>query len=38
MPEAISTTAQAAVNRIKNGEGNMNHATSEAAAESPPLT
>jgi len=38
MPDAINTTAQAPVNRIKNGEGNMNQATTAAAAESPPLT
>jgi hypothetical protein len=38
MPDAIRTTAHAPVNRIKNGEGNMNQATTAAAAESPPLT
>jgi hypothetical protein len=38
MPDAISTTAHTPVNRIKNGDGNMNHATTAAAAESPPLT
>lgn len=38
MPDAISTTAHAPVNRIKNGDGNMNHATTAAAAESPPVT
>jgi len=38
MPDAIRTIAHALVNRIKNGEGNMNQATIAAAAESPPLT
>jgi len=38
MPDAISTAAHAPVNRIKNGEGYMNQATTAAAAESPPLT
>jgi len=37
MPDEISTTAQAPVNSIKNGEGNMNHVTTAAAAESPPV-
>jgi hypothetical protein len=38
MPEASSTTAQAPVNKIKNGEGNMNQATTDAPADSPALT
>jgi len=38
LPDAINTPAHALVNSIKNGEGNMNQATTAAAAESPPLT
>ena len=38
MPDAVNPIAQAPVNSIKNGEGNMNQATTAAAAESPPLT
>ena|SRR5260221_12892601 len=33
IPERSKTTAQAPVNRIKNGEGNMNHATMAAPAD-----
>ena len=36
-PAANSTSAHAAVNPIKNGEGNMNHAATAAAADSAPL-
>jgi hypothetical protein len=38
MPDANSTNAQPPVNRIKNGDGNINQTTIDAAAESRPLT
>ena len=36
IPEANKTMAQAPVKRMRKDDGNMNHATTAAAAESPP--
>src|SRR6185312_8003233 len=36
IPEATKTTAQAPVNRMRNGEGSMNHATMAAAPDNAP--
>jgi hypothetical protein len=33
MPDASKTTAHPAVNRIRNGDGSMKHATIEAPAD-----
>lgn len=36
IPEANKTIAQAPANRIRKDDGNMNHATTAAAADNPP--